>query len=148
MDHNDLRPLPHLCKESTRARHLWWVEPAVRCAAHACTATALTSVCGATGATLASFLAALVHFSTEVLIFKTMSLKSAANPLIIASGGRSPSHVIERMQLRAPHACCLIHFLHMSSCQRLGQNPWLCRFVGIMDGGWMELLLVLYQHRI
>ena len=43
-------------------------------------ATALMVVCGASGATLASFLAALVHFGTEVLVFKTMSLKSAANP--------------------------------------------------------------------
>ncbi len=36
------------------------------------------------GATLISFLAALVHFSLELLVFKTMSLKSAANPMIIA----------------------------------------------------------------
>ncbi|KAK9845316.1 hypothetical protein WJX81_003364 [Elliptochloris bilobata] len=36
------------------------------------------------GATLLSFVAALVHFTIEVLVYKTMSLKSAANPLIIA----------------------------------------------------------------
>ncbi|EIE24062.1 hypothetical protein COCSUDRAFT_14819, partial [Coccomyxa subellipsoidea C-169] len=36
------------------------------------------------GATLFSFLAALVHFTMELLVFKTLSLKSAANPLIIA----------------------------------------------------------------
>lgn len=37
-----------------------------------------------TGATLLSFVAALVHFTIEVLVYKTMSLKSAANPLVIA----------------------------------------------------------------
>ena len=30
MDYNDLRPLPHLRKEPTRACHLWWVEIAPR----------------------------------------------------------------------------------------------------------------------
>ena len=29
-------------------------------------------------------MAALVHFSLELFVFRTMSLKSAANPLIIA----------------------------------------------------------------
>jgi hypothetical protein len=43
------------------------------------------------GATLVSFLAALVHFSIELFVFKTMSLKSAANPMIIAGQPRSLS---------------------------------------------------------
>ena len=37
-----------------------------------------------TGATLASFVIAFVHFSTEVLFFKTLSWKSAANPMAVA----------------------------------------------------------------
>ena len=45
---------------------------------------ALTLSRGGTGATLLSFVAALVHFTIEVLVYKTMSLKSAANPLVIA----------------------------------------------------------------
>jgi hypothetical protein len=36
------------------------------------------------GATLLSFVVALVHFITEVLIFKTMSIKGAATPMAIA----------------------------------------------------------------
>eukprot|EP00882_Tetradesmus_deserticola_P001237 GHRQ01001338.1.p1 GENE.GHRQ01001338.1~~GHRQ01001338.1.p1 ORF type:complete len:161 (+),score=43.75 GHRQ01001338.1:190-672(+) len=36
------------------------------------------------GATLLSFVVALVHFVTELLVFKTMSIKGAATPLIIA----------------------------------------------------------------
>ena len=39
---------------------------------------------GDAGATLLSFVAALVHFTIEVLVYKTMSLRSAANPLVIA----------------------------------------------------------------
>lgn len=45
------------------------------------------------GATLISFLAALVHFSLELLVFKTMSLKSAANPLIIAGGSKHEEQI-------------------------------------------------------
>lgn len=40
-----------------------------------------------TGATLLSFVVALVHFITEVLIFKTMSIKGAATPMAIAGEG-------------------------------------------------------------
>eukprot|EP00775_Hariotina_reticulata_P003040 gene3039-3321_t len=36
------------------------------------------------GATLLSFVVALVHFTTELLIFKTMSIKGAATPMVIA----------------------------------------------------------------
>lgn len=36
------------------------------------------------GATLLSFVVALVHFITEVLVFKTMSIKGAATPMAIA----------------------------------------------------------------
>ncbi|CAK0751688.1 hypothetical protein CVIRNUC_002087 [Coccomyxa viridis] len=36
------------------------------------------------GATLFSFVAAMLHFLAEVTMFKTMSLKAAANPMIIA----------------------------------------------------------------
>jgi len=49
----------------------------------ACCSIAYT-VCGVAGATLLSFVAALVHFTIEVLVYKTMSLRSAANPLIVA----------------------------------------------------------------
>jgi hypothetical protein len=37
------------------------------------------------GATLISFLAALTHFTMELLVFKTMSIKGAASPMIVAS---------------------------------------------------------------
>jgi hypothetical protein len=37
-----------------------------------------------TGATLLSFVVALVHFVTELLVFKTMSIKGAATPMVIA----------------------------------------------------------------
>lgn len=43
-----------------------------------------------TAATLLSFVAALVHFTVEVLVYKTMSLKSAANPLVIAGRAHAP----------------------------------------------------------
>jgi hypothetical protein len=43
------------------------------------------------GATLLSFVVALVHFITELLVFKTMSIKGAATPMIIA--GKSCSLV-------------------------------------------------------
>lgn len=36
------------------------------------------------GATLASFAVAFLHFSTELLVFKTLSWKSAANPMVVA----------------------------------------------------------------
>ena len=36
------------------------------------------------GATLLSFLVALLHFITETLIFKTMSWRGALSPLIVA----------------------------------------------------------------
>ncbi|KAK9805834.1 hypothetical protein WJX73_005799 [Symbiochloris irregularis] len=36
------------------------------------------------GATLASFVAAFAHFSTEAIFFKTISWKSAANPMVVA----------------------------------------------------------------
>jgi hypothetical protein len=39
---------------------------------------------GPAGATLLSFVVALVHFVTELLVFKTMSIKGAATPMIIA----------------------------------------------------------------
>jgi hypothetical protein len=38
------------------------------------------------GATLISFVAALAHFVCELLVFKTMSIKGAASPMIVASG--------------------------------------------------------------
>jgi hypothetical protein len=38
------------------------------------------------GATLISFVAALTHFVFELLVFKTMSIKGAASPMIVASG--------------------------------------------------------------
>lgn len=37
-----------------------------------------------TGATLFSFVAALLHFSTELLVFKTMSIKGAISPMLVA----------------------------------------------------------------
>jgi hypothetical protein len=40
--------------------------------------------CVPAGATLLSFVVALVHFLTELLVFKTMSIKGAATPMIIA----------------------------------------------------------------
>jgi hypothetical protein len=36
------------------------------------------------GATLLSFVVALVHFVTELLVFKTMSIKGAASPMVVA----------------------------------------------------------------
>ncbi|KIY96957.1 Ergosterol biosynthetic protein 28 [Monoraphidium neglectum] len=36
------------------------------------------------GATLLSFVVALAHFLTELLVFKTMSLKGAASPMVVA----------------------------------------------------------------
>lgn len=36
------------------------------------------------GATLLSFVVALVHFVTELLVFKTMTLKGAASPMVVA----------------------------------------------------------------
>lgn len=36
------------------------------------------------GATLLSFVVALVHFLSELLIFKTMSIKGAASPMVVA----------------------------------------------------------------
>jgi hypothetical protein len=57
--------------------------PASADARTACCSIAYT-VCGVAGATLLSFVAALVHFTIEVLVYKTMSLRSAANPLIVA----------------------------------------------------------------
>lgn len=38
----------------------------------------------AAGATLLSFVVALVHFVTELLVFRTMSVKGAAPPMVIA----------------------------------------------------------------
>lgn len=59
-----------------------------------CTRRSDTAAWGA-GATLLSFVAALVHFTIEVLVYKTMSLKSAANPLVIAGApsGLSAPHM-------------------------------------------------------
>lgn len=36
------------------------------------------------GATLLSFVVALAHFLTELLVFKTMSVKGAASPMVVA----------------------------------------------------------------
>eukprot|EP00879_Flechtneria_rotunda_P020604 GHRR01021681.1.p1 GENE.GHRR01021681.1~~GHRR01021681.1.p1 ORF type:complete len:168 (+),score=42.60 GHRR01021681.1:158-661(+) len=36
------------------------------------------------GATLLSFVVALIHFITELLVFRTMSIKGAATPMVIA----------------------------------------------------------------
>jgi hypothetical protein len=36
------------------------------------------------GATLLSFVVALAHFTTELLVFRTMSLKGAASPMVVA----------------------------------------------------------------
>ncbi|GBG00438.1 hypothetical protein Rsub_13094 [Raphidocelis subcapitata] len=36
------------------------------------------------GATLLSFVVALVHFATELLVFRTMSIKGAASPMVVA----------------------------------------------------------------
>ena len=106
MDHYDLHFVPHLRKKPTRACHLWWVEPVALMMPHACSAQASMAFCAATGATLASFLAAVVHFGTEVLIFKTMSLKSAANPLIIAGRGTVLSHISVLTLHSIPFLCC------------------------------------------
>jgi hypothetical protein len=46
-----------------------------------------TMLCAAVvlpGATLLSFLVALAHFTTETLVFKTMTWKGAASPAIVA----------------------------------------------------------------
>lgn len=43
------------------------------------------------GATLLSFLAALLHFTTELFIYKTMSIKGAMSPFIVASALRAAS---------------------------------------------------------
>lgn len=50
----------------------------------------------AAGATLVSFVAALTHFVIEMLIFKTMSIKGAASPMIIACA-------LLRTSARQPH---------------------------------------------
>lgn len=47
------------------------------------------------GATLFSFVAAMLHFLIEVAMFKTMSLKAAANPMIIAGKRPAPYSVMQ-----------------------------------------------------
>ena len=77
------------------------------------------------GATLLSFVAALVHFTIEVLVYKTMSLKSAANPLVIA--GALPAFSAPHMQsaCMAPLAWTSVNFrLLVLRC--VLPNVWLC----------------------
>lgn len=70
----------------------------------------LLSCC--TGATLLSFVVALVHFITEVLIFKTMSIKGAATPMAIAgiTGNRNSSSQRQQQQQR---------FVCLGACQAI-----------------------------
>ena len=87
-------------------------------------------LCTLAGATLLSFVAALVHFTVEVLVYKTMSLRSAANPLVIA-GGEPRSYTLLKclsnpVSRELPHSKCA-----------LGAS----RRVNAVDGGGVELLL-------
>lgn len=74
-------------------------------------------------------------------MFKTMSLKAAANPMIIA--GKSAAHAVA-----ADHTCWLISSdkddsrLLAYSCSISVRAPEviICRAINPMDGSWVELL--------
>ena len=77
------------------------------------------------GATLLSFVAALVHFTIEVLVYKTMSLKSAANPLVIAGAlaAFSASHM--QNACMAPLALTSVNF-RLLDLRCVLPSVWLC----------------------
>jgi hypothetical protein len=75
------------------------------------------------GATLLSFVVALLHFVTELLVFKTMSIKGAATPMIIA--GKFNGYNIQ-----AVRAKCMgqqqqrVGCRQLSSARYLADKPW------------------------
>jgi hypothetical protein len=85
-----------------------------------------------------SFLAALVHFSLELLVFKTMSLKSAANPLIIAGWALFTSY---ELFFTDPAPSCHVPGVVPNVCTRLrGRKLLFMNYPGLsalwMGAGW------------
>lgn len=112
-----------------------------------------------TAATLLSFVAALVHFTVEVLVYKTMSLKSAANPLVIAGRAHAPRLAIfiavwvlllagiPTLAMREGRACahyCICgRAIHMLALLAHPHTATACdggRHLHAVDGGRLELL--------
>ena len=90
-------------------------------------------------------MAAILHFLVEVTMFKTMSLKAAANPMIIA--GESATSAVA--------TDCTLADSHETERYAVFRLPWqylidhdlmralvviICRAVNSMDGSWVELL--------
>ena len=82
----------------------------------------------------------MLHFLVEVTMFKTMSLKAAANPMIIA-GKSATSAVATEGSFRDSHVTKRNSSLGLR-CNTSLRAPVviICRAINSMDGSWVELL--------
>ena len=88
MDPHHQRSVSDLRQEPLRSLHIWLAAGGLQSCCHTDPAGSLltTQNSGCAGATLCSFVFAFLHFTTELVVFGTLSWKKALAPLIVAGG--------------------------------------------------------------